>query len=268
MSAAVMPRIAAALFTAFACLAQAQDKPPATEPAAAYEPRPGQEGKDVIWLPTPQVVVDKMLDVARVGPKDFVMDLGSGDGRTVITAARRGATAVGIEYNPDMVEFAKRNAEKAGVSQKASFVKADLFQTSFARASVVTMFLLPDINLKLRPKILGLKPGTRIVSNTFTMGDWEPDVKVDLNSQPGCESSYCTVLHWVVPRKVAGTYKVAQGDLTLKQQFQMLTGTLKSGDTTAQVKGHVRGEAIEITSGDKRFTGRLKGKVLELRDAG
>jgi SAM-dependent methyltransferase len=263
-----LPRFAAALFAAFACLAQAQDKPSAAEPATAYEPRPGQEGKDVIWLPTPQVVVDKMLDVARVGPKDFVMDLGSGDGRTVITAARRGATAVGIEYNPDMVEFAKRSAEKAGVSQKASFVKADLFATSFARASVITMFLLPDINLKLRPKILGLKPGTRIVSNTFTMGEWEPDMKVDMSSQPGCESSYCTVLHWVVPRKVAGTYSVPQGDLTLKQQFQMLTGTLKSGDTTAEVKGRVRGEAIEITSGDKRYSGRLKGKSLELRDAG
>ena len=140
-----LPRFAATLFAAFACLAQAQDKPSAAEPAAAYEPRPGQEGKDVIWLPTPQVVVDKMLDVARVGPKDFVMDLGSGDGRTVITAARRGATAVGIEYNPDMVEFAKRSAEKAGVSQKASFVKADLFATSFARASVITMFLLPGV---------------------------------------------------------------------------------------------------------------------------
>ena len=268
MFAAALPRLTAALFAAFACLAHAQDKPATAEPAAAYEPRPGQEGKDVIWLPTPQVVVDKMLDVARVGPKDFVMDLGSGDGRTVITAARRGATAVGIEYNPDMVEFAKRNAEKAGVSQKASFVKADLFATSFARASVVTMFLLPDINLKLRPKILALKPGTRIVSNTFTMGEWEPDAKVDMSSQPGCESSYCTVLHWVVPRKVAGTYRVAQGDITLRQQFQMLTGTLKSGDTATELKGRVRGEAIEITVGDKRYAGRLKGKALELRDAG
>ena len=265
---AVLTRFAATLFAAFACLAHAQDKPSVAEPAAAYEPRPGQEGKDVIWLPTPQVVVDKMLDVARVGPKDFVMDLGSGDGRTVITAARRGATAVGIEYNPDMVEFAKRNAEKAGVSQKASFVKADLFATSFARASVVTMFLLPDINLKLRPKILALKPGTRIVSNTFTMGDWEPDVKVDLNGRPGCESSYCTVLHWVVPRKVAGTYSVAQGEVTLKQQFQMLTGALKSGGTSVEVKGRVRGELIELSAGDKRYTGRLKGKSLELREAG
>jgi len=261
-------RIAAAVFAVFACLAQGQDKPAGSEAPATYEPQPGQEGKDVIWLPTPQVVVDKMLDVARVGAKDYVMDLGSGDGRTVITAAKRGATAVGIEYNPDMVAYAKRNAEKAGVTQKASFVKADLFETSFARASVITMFLLPDINLKLRPKILGLKPGTRIVSNTFTMGDWEADVKVELNGQPGCESSYCTVLHWVVPRKVAGTYSVAQGEVTLKQQFQMLTGTLKSGDTSEDIKGRVRGEAIEFSAGGRRYTGRLKGKALELRDAG
>lgn len=260
--------IAAALFAAFACLAQAQDKPAGGDAAATYEPQPGQEGKDVIWLPTPQVVVDKMLDVARVGPRDYVMDLGSGDGRTVITAAKRGATAVGIEYNPDMVAYAKRNAEKAGVAQKASFVKADLFETSFAKASVITMFLLPDINLKLRPKILGLRPGTRIVSNTFTMGDWEPDVKIELNGQPGCESSYCTVLHWVVPRKVAGTYSVAQGEVTFKQQFQMLTGTLKSGGSSEDIKGRVRGEVIEFTAGGKRYTGRLKGKALELRDAG
>jgi hypothetical protein len=113
-----------------------------------------------------------------------------------------------------------------------------------------------------------LKPGTRIVSNTFTMGEWEPDVKVELDTRDGCDNSYCTVLHWVVPRKVAGTWKVAQGEVTLKQEFQMLTGTLKSGDTTAEVKGRVRGEAIEITSGDKRYSGRLKGKSLELRDAG
>jgi len=265
---AASPRIAAAVFAVFACLAQAQNKAAVPEGAATYEPQPGQEGKDVIWLPTPQAVVDKMLDVARVGPRDFVMDLGSGDGRTVITAARRGATAMGIEYNPDMVAYAQRNADKAGLAQKASFVKADLFETDFSRASVITMFLLPDINMKLRPKILALRPGTRIVSNTFTMGDWEPDVKVDLNGQPGCESSYCTVLHWVVPRRVAGTYSVAQGELTLKQQFQMLTGTLKSGGAGLEVKGRVRGEVIEFSAGEKRYTGRLRGKTLELRDAG
>ena len=268
MSAVASFRLAAALFASCATLAHAQNQPAPNAPAADYEPRSGQAGKDVIWLPTPQGVVDKMLDIAKVGPKDFVIDLGSGDGRTVITAAKRGARAMGIEYNPDMVEFARRNAAKAGVSQKAAFVKADLFATSFARASVVTMFLLTDINLKLRPKILGLKPGTRIVSNTFTMGEWEPDETADLAGQPGCDNSYCKVLFWVVPRRVAGTYNVAQGQVTLKQEFQMLTGTLASGGAAVEIKGQVRGETIEFSAGNKRYRGRLKGQTLELRDAG
>src|SRR5688572_22941785 len=165
-----MQRIALALLlslsTAFA-FSQAQKAP-----APAYEPQVGQEGKDVVWVPTPQALVDKMLDMAKLTPKDYVIDLGSGDGRTVITAAKRGARALGIEYNPKMVELAKRSAEQEGVASRASFMKADIFESDFSEATVITMFLLPEINLKLRPKILGLKPGTRIVSNTFTMGDW------------------------------------------------------------------------------------------------
>src|ERR671918_2797234 len=140
-----------------------------------FKPEVGQEGKDVIWVPTPQELVEKMLDMAKVTPKDYVIDLGSGDGRTVITAAKRGAKALGIEYNPDMVELSKRNAAKEGVSDKATFVKADLFETDFSEATVITMFLLSSINMKLRPKILDLKPGTRVVSNSFTMGDWTSD---------------------------------------------------------------------------------------------
>ena len=134
------------------------------------QPQVGQPGKDVVWVPTSQALVDEMLDLAKVTPQDFVIDLGSGDGRTVIAAAKRGARALGVEYNPDMVELSKQNAAGAGVADKAAFVKADLFETDFSRASVITMFLLPDINIRLRPKILNLKPGTRIVSNTFTMG--------------------------------------------------------------------------------------------------
>ena len=268
MSAVASLRFAAALWALIAGIALAQTPPASPAPAATYEPTSGQEGKDVIWLPTPQVVVDKMLEVARVNPKDYVIDLGSGDGRTVITAAKLGARATGIEYNPDMVEFARRNAEKAGVAAKATFAKADLFETSFSKASVVTMFLLPDINLKLRPKILALKPGTRIVSNTFTMGDWEPDTKVELNGKPGCESSYCTVLYWVVPQRVAGTYSVAQGQITLKQKYQKLSGTLKTDSATQEIKGRVRGVNIEFAAGDKKYRGRLKGGALELRDAG
>src|SRR5688500_5396689 len=147
--------------------AQAAPKP--------YEPQVGQAGKDVVWVPTPQPLVEKMLDLAKVTPQDFVIDLGSGDGRTVITAAKRGARSLGIEYNPDMVELSKYNATQAGVGDKATFVKADLFESDFSKAQVVTMFLLPSINMKLRPKILAMKPGTRIVSNSFDMEDWQPD---------------------------------------------------------------------------------------------
>ena len=141
------------------------------QPAKEYQPEVGQAGKDVVWVPTPQALVDKMLEMAKVTPKDYVIDLGSGDGRTVITAAKRGSKALGIEYNPDMVELSKRNAAKEVVTDKASFMKADLFESDFSQAQVITMFLLPSINIKLRPKILNLKPGTRIVSNTFDMED-------------------------------------------------------------------------------------------------
>ena len=268
MLAAASVRLTAVFFAVFASLGIAQDKPASNAPPAAYEPRAGQQGKDVIWLPTPQIAVDKMLEIARVGRSDVVMDLGSGDGRTVITAAKLGARAMGIEYNPDMVEFAKRSAENAGVAASTSFVKADLFETDFSAASVITMFLLTDINMKLRPKLLTLKPGTRIVSNTFTMGEWEPDTRVSLVGQPGCDSSYCTVLYWVVPRKVAGTYNTAQGEVMLKQEFQMLTGTLGSGAAAQKIEGRVRGEEIEFSAGSKRYRGQLKGGALELREAG
>ena len=254
--------LAFAAFGNFA-LAQAPQPTPVTPPS--YQPSSGQEGKDVIWIPTPQVVVDRMLDMAKVTPRDFVMDLGSGDGRTVITAALRGARAVGVEYNPDMVEYSRRNAEKAGVTGKATFVKADLFETDFSRASVITMFLLPDINLKLRPKILKLKPGTRIVSNSFTMGEWKEDERAELSQDAGCNVSWCTALLWIVPAHVAGFYKVPQGDLVLKQSYQLLSGTLATGGKTYAIEGKVRGEDIAFKANGKQYSGKLHGKTLELR---
>jgi hypothetical protein len=226
-----------------------------------YQPQVGQEGKDVIWVPTPQPLVDKMLDMAKVTPQDYVIDLGSGDGRTVITAAKRGARALGIEYNPDMVELSKRNAVKEGVTDKASFVKADLFESDFSKATVITMFLLPDINLKLRPKILGLKPGTRIVSNSFTMGEWAPDETT--TAKDGC-TSYCTAYLWIVPARVDGTWKLPQGEVTLKQTFQMLTGTLKNGANTAQItNGRLHGDQISFTAGGAQYSGRVNGNTME-----
>jgi hypothetical protein len=226
-----------------------------------YQPQVGQEGKDVIWVPTPQPVVEKMLDMAKVTPKDYVIDLGSGDGRTVITAAKRGARALGIEYNPEMVELSKRNAAKEGVSDKATFVKADLFESDFSQANVITMFLLPDINITLRPKILDLKPGSRIVSNSFDMGEWQADETARVTS--GC-SGYCTAYLWIVPAKVDGSWLLPQGELTLNQTFQMLSGTLKSGRTTTQITdGRLNGDEIAFTAAGAKYTGRVSGDSLE-----
>jgi len=226
-----------------------------------YQPQVGQEGKDVVWVPTPQVMADKMLDMAKVTPKDYVIDLGSGDGRTVITAAKRGARALGIEYNPDMVELSKRNAANEGVSDKANFVKADLFESDFSQATVITMFLLPEINLKLRPRILDLKPGTRIVSNSFTMGEWTADETATLSG--GC-TSWCTALFWIVPAKAEGTWQLRQGDLTLKQDFQLISGTLRSGSNTMPItNGRLRGDQISFSAGGAQYTGRVNGNAIE-----
>ena len=234
-------------------LAQAQ-------PAGEYEPQVGQAGKDVVWFPTPQVLVEKMLDIAKVTPKDYVIDLGSGDGRTVISAAKRGARALGIEYNADMVELAKRNAAKEGVSDKAQFFKADLFQSDFLRATVITMFLSPNINLKLRPKILNLRPGTRVVSNTFDMDKWEPD---ETAVATDC-SSYCNALLWIVPAKVAGTWQLSQGELTLNQHFQIISGALKSGNETTKItNGRLEGNRITFTAGNSEYVGRANGNAME-----
>jgi SAM-dependent methyltransferase len=226
-----------------------------------FQPQVGQDGKDVIWVPTPQALVDKMLDISKVTSKDYVMDLGSGDGRTVITAAKRGAKAVGIEYNPDMVELSKRNAAKEGVTDRASFMKADLFETDLSPATVITMFLLPDINIKLRPKILNLKPGTRVVSNSFTMGDWTADETA--NVKDGC-ASYCTALLWIVPAKVEGTWQLGDGELALTQTYQMISGTLRRGGNTVKIaNGKLNGEQITFNAGGTLYLGRVSGNSID-----
>jgi SAM-dependent methyltransferase len=240
------------IFSLIAGFAQAQ-------PAKDFQPEVGQAGKDVVWVPTPQALVDKMLDMAKVTPKDYVIDLGSGDGRTVITAAKRGSKALGIEYNPDMVELSKRNAAKEGVTDKASFMKADLFETDFSQAQVITMFLLPSINLKLRPKILTLKPGTRIVSNSFDMEEWKPDETANVE---GC-TNWCTAHLWIVPAKVDGNWKTPQGELAIKQTFQMITGTLKNGNVAAPINGKLNGDQISFTANGTPYTGRVNGNTIE-----
>jgi len=247
------------LFSLAATAVLAQDKPAGQE----YQPEVGQSGKDVVWVPTPQALVDKMLDLGRVTAADYLIDLGSGDGRTVITAAKRGARALGIEYNPDMVALSQRNAVKEGVTGKATFMKADLFESDFSQATVITMFLLPDINLKLRPKILGLKPGTRIVSNSFTMGEWQHDRSVQATESEGCQS-YCTAYLWIVPAKVEGTWQLPAGELTLKQSFQMISGALKSRTNSAPIaNGKLKGDQITFNSGGVLYTGRVNGNVME-----
>jgi len=232
----------------------------AQTPGEQYKPLVGQAGKDVVWVPTAQALVDKMLELARVTPQDYLIDLGSGDGRLVITAAKRGTRALGIEYNPDMVELSKRAAIEAGVQDKATFVKADIFESDFSQATVITMFLLPELNLRLRPKILDLKPGTRIVSNTFTMDDWRTDEYASI--QEGC-SSWCSALLWYVPAKVAGTWRLGQNELVLTQQFQMISGTLRSGgQTTPIADGRLRGADIAFTVGSAHYAGHVSGDSM------
>jgi SAM-dependent methyltransferase len=163
--------------------------------AVQAPPRVGRPGKDILWVPTPPALVDGMLDMAKLTPRDVLIDLGSGDGRLVIAAAKRGATAVGIEYTADLVALARREAAAAGVQGRASFVRADLFEADLSTATVITLFLNEYLNLKLRPRLRRLAPGTRIVSNTFAMGDWEPDDLIVVRE--GC-APWCTAMLWIV----------------------------------------------------------------------
>ena len=231
------------------------------QPGSDFQPHVGQHGKDVIWVPTPQSLVDKMLEAAKVTPQDYVVDLGSGDGRTVITAAKLGATALGIEYNPDMVELSKRNAAKAGVSGKATFVQADIFARDFSQATVVTMFLLPGLNLKLRPTILNMKPGTRVVSNSFDMGDWKADEIVRATTD--C-TGYCRAFLWIVPAKVEGTWQLGESQLSLQQKYQYFTGKLATGNVVAPIAdGKLEADRLTFTAGGTRYTGQVKGGTME-----
>ena len=212
--------------TLAAPLAQAQPAKPAA--GANYEPQVGQDGKDVIWVPTTPMIIERMMRMAQVTPRDLVVDLGSGDGRVAIAAAKDyGARARGLEYNPDMVALSKREATKAGVADRVSFEQADIFATDFSNASVVTMYLLPNLNLQLRPTLLKMKPGTRVASHQFDMGDWEPDEQADLSGRQ--------CYFWIVPAQVSGNWKVKTAatsavitrefELTLRQSFQKVSGT-------------------------------------------
>jgi SAM-dependent methyltransferase len=228
---------------------------------APYKPRMGQEGKDVVWIPSPESMVEKMLDMSRVTPRDFVIDLGSGDGRNVIAAAKRGARALGVEYNPDLVELSRRNAAQAGVGDKATFVQGDMFEADISQASVLVLFLIPSNLERLAPKFLALKPGTRIVSNTYEIGGgWEPDAS---DQVPLC-ASWCGAHLYIVPARAAGLWRFPDGDLFLNQQFQYVWGTYEQNGIGLQVEdGRLRGDEITFTVNKVEYTGRVSGDAIE-----
>ena len=246
---------AIAAFFAIFLLAAAGGAPAQQPEKKDYTPNMYQAGKDVVWVPTPGDLVEKMLDMAKLTPPDILLDLGSGDGRTVIAAAKRGATASGIEYNPDMVALSKREAQKAGVAAKATFVEADIFQSDLTKASVISLFLLPELNLRLRPTILTLKPGTRIVSNTFKMGDWNPDEAADLKCGP-----HCIAYLWIVPARVEGRWNSSAGPLAITQTFQTFEGAI-AGKPTEQ--GRLAGGRILFSAGGSEFSGLVRGDSME-----
>jgi hypothetical protein len=248
---------AAALLATFPAQAQQKD----------FEPQVGQAGKDVIWVPTPDEVVDRMLRMAQVTSNDYVVDLGAGDGKIAIAAAKKfGARSLGIEYNPDMVKHAMRNAEKAGVIGKARVVHGDIFQSDFTQATVITMYLLPALNIKLRPQILAMRPGTRVVSHSFNMEDWDPDETSTFDGR--------NAFLWVVPANVAGAWTLDAGgermELSLEQRFQKLAGTvalapqLRAGLREPQLRGFVISFAYVDNFGVRRdFAGRIIGNRME-----
>ncbi len=273
---------AARFFTAVFAVAALALAGCATAQNKEYTPSVGQEGKDVIWVPTPQALVERMLDMAKLTPKDIHYDLGSGDGRTVITAAKRGTQAVGVEFNPDMVALSERAAAKEGVSARAKFINGDIFLVDFSSATVVTLYLLPSLNLKLRPTLLRMKPGTRVVSHAFSMDDWQPDQTDNVEGR--------TAYLWIVPAPVEGTWRwsVAGGgqkeyELVLRQQFQQVEGLAKldSGKMGQLRNVKLAGDQLSFsiheiagTNGTIRrdYAGRVSGNtirgVFKLPDSG
>lgn len=259
----------AALLLGLSVQTFAQSPPSAAPKQRPYTPSVGQAGKDVIWVPSPDQVVDRMLRMAQTTRRDTVVDLGSGDGKIVIAAAQRfGARAMGIEFNPDMVALSRKNARKAGVADKIEIVQGDFFQVDFSRATVLTLYLLPDLNIKLRPKILSLAPGTRVVSHSFDMQDWEPD---ELSLLDGKRAYF-----WVVPARVDGLWTLelmgeppARVDIGFEQNFQKLRGYVSLGELMAGLRdARLRGAQIRFAYVDNQgleraFTGRVNGARME-----
>ncbi len=244
-------------------------------PARALEPR-------VPYVPTPQDVVERMLEIARVGPHDYLIDLGSGDGRIVVTAAKKyGTRGFGVDLNPERIRESTENARRAGVSERVAFYQRDLFETNLADATVITMYLLPQVNIELRPKLLELKPGTRLVSHDFDMGDWKPDSHVRMDSQEKYRGTggQSDIYFWIVPARVAGVWrwelpvsgKPVAYEVTLEQRYQAITGSAAVGGRTIKLQNaHLRGDAIRFSftvevngaAVKHEFSGRVAGEAV------
>ena len=253
----------AAVLAAGAVSADAKDR---RECDRDYKPQVGQSGKDVVWVPTPDEIVQRMLRMAKVTPQDTVYDLGAGDGKIAIAAGKMGATAVGIEYNPDMAKLAQCYVQAENLTGKTRIIQGDVFKEDFSKASVVTMYLLPELNLRLRPTILNMKPGTRVTSHQFTMGDWDPDETAEVD--------YRTAYLWIVPAKVEGAWTLreqgpgnAQYTVNLSQKYQKITGDIGGTAKQPLVGATVRGEEIRFAFNDDKgvtrtLTGTVRGNEL------
>jgi SAM-dependent methyltransferase len=239
--------------------ALAQPKPTPTRDES-WKPIVGMPGRDAVWVPTSHAMIETMLDLAKVTKDDFVMDLGSGDGRAIIAAAKRGARGRGVEYNPDLVTYSTRLAAEAGVGDRAEFVQGDMYEADISDATVLALFLLPSNLEKLKPKFLALRPGSRIVANTFWMEGWEPDDTVKMEND--CDS-WCTAHLFIIPARVEGAWKMPQGDLSLKQSIQMVTGTLMVNGKPVPVEGRLRGNEITFTAAGIEYVGKVNGDRIE-----
>jgi hypothetical protein len=229
---------------------------------SSYEPQSGQAGKDVVWVPTPHQLVDVMVNMANLTSADYLVDLGSGDGRIVIAAAKKGINAAGVEFNPDLVEYSKRYAEREGVADKTNFVVADFFEYDLSKATVITMFLLSDLNRRLKPRLLELKPGTRIITNTFSIDDWNYDEKEDLDDT---NVSWRTAYMWIVPAKVEGLWKFNGGEIELSQTYQMVSGNMKVGSESHQITdGILRGDVLRFTCNGVNYECTVNNSAMKV----
>jgi hypothetical protein len=272
-SAQILISIAAASFFALGpALADAKTR---AECERDYKPEVGQAGKDVVWVPTPDELVSRMLTMAKVTAKDYVVDLGAGDGKIAIAAGRNfGATALGIEYNPDMAKLAQCFVQAEGIGNKVKIIQGDIFKEDFSKATVITMYLLPELNLCVRHRLLAMKPGTRVTSHAFTMGEWEADEPTEVEFR----SAYL----WIVPARVAGAwnFRDASGSIefsvSLNQSFQKIGGEVAvDGKRQPLVGATLQGESIRFSFDDAKgvthhFTGTVRGTSMsgKLRASG